>query len=214
MSIKNKVLIVILVFEALVAAGFYFSYQKYFLQKTEQTIAPVVEKPIAAVGEPRPTGREIAKPSAPATSAPKTETTFPGFKLYKNSDFGFEIQYPESWIVSAENIVNVRGENTKGFFFKKLGSDLRFAVLPKDGLSYGLPSGGASENVNISGFLGVQTKYITADGRRLLLVHPQVNIFNWDSEIGRLDIMSGVLDPAGDFKIFNQMLNSFKFINL
>ncbi len=199
MNRKIKIIIVIVLAVILVFAG-YFGYKKYF-----NKLAPELENKSLS---PAVTTAPI-KLSAPAPKT-QTETLIAGFKLYKNIDFGFEIQYPNSWTVSEEDIVNVRGENTKGFFFKKPNSDLRFAILPRDGLSYGLPNEGTSENINISGFIGVQTKYIMPDGRRLLLVHPQTSIFNWDQEIGRLDIESSVGDPVGDFVIFNKMLNSFK----
>ena len=217
MSFKTKIIIAILIAAVTIAVGFYFIYQKYYFSSLIENNSQLqTEKPAAAGGEPRPAGREITKPELkkPLAPIPPAPTVLTGYKLYKNSEFGFEIQYPASWVVTEEINENVRGEMVKEFYFKKPASDLRFAILPRDGLSYGLPSGGISEDVNISGFLGVQTKYITADGRRLLLVHPQVNIFNWDPGIGRLDIMSGVLDPVGDFKIFNQMLNSFKFLNI
>src|SRR3989344_1759833 len=151
MSVKIKIIIAGLAVVALVTAGFYFGYQKYYLSPVPSNTGLTIDQ-----SPPRENGSksEAIKlpPSEIKTLAPKTETLLPGFKLYKNSDFGFEIQYPEFWIVSAENIVNVRGENTKGFFFKKPGSDLRFAVLPKDGLSYSLPNNGISEDINISGF--------------------------------------------------------------
>ena len=51
-------------------------------------------------------------------TTPKEVTILPSYKLYKNSEFGFEIQHPETWAVSEENIENVRGENTKAFYFK------------------------------------------------------------------------------------------------
>lgn len=199
-TLKLKIFSAILGFLIAVSAG-YLAYKNFHSPKIspagEENISqPEAEKPLSNNSQPQP---KIEK-----------SNLIEGFKLYKNSDFGFEIQYPDSWMVSEEDIVNVRGENTKGFFFKKPNSDLRFAILPRDGLSYGLPNEGTSENINISGFMGVQTKYIMPDGRRLLLVHPQTNIFNWDQEIGRLDIESSVGDPVGDFVIFNKMLNSFK----
>ncbi|MBI2635400.1 MAG: hypothetical protein HYW79_02540 [Parcubacteria group bacterium] len=205
MNLKIKITIAILVVVALVAAGFYLGYQKYLFPLTKQAPETVMEKPAETV-KPEP-----EKSPAPTPSPPSLTSVMPGYKLYKNADFGFEIQYPVSWMVIEEVNENVRGEMVKEFYFKKPTSDLRFAILPRDGLSYGLPSDSTTENINISGFLGVQTKYITADGRRLLLVHPQVNTFNWDKEIGRLDIMSSALDPVGDFVIFNKMLSSFKF---
>ena len=202
MNKKTKIVAVIILAVILALAG-YFGYKKYFNKpklenKNLSDITILPDKP------------SKTENSGLKSFVPETAATIAGFKLYKNIDFGFEIQYPNTWTVIEEDIVNVRGENTKGFFFKKPNSDLRFAILPRDGLSYGLPDNGTSENINISGFLGVQTKYIMPDGRRLLLVHPQVNMFNWDQEIGRLDIESSVDNPIGDFEIFNKMLNSFK----
>lgn len=203
--IKKIQIIIIAIFIAVLAIVGYVVYKNYRLSSSNLPEAPA-ENNYQSDNSQKSDRLELKLAPVPQNPIP------PGWKLYKNSDFGFEIQYPESWIVSAENIINVRGENTKGFFFRKFGSDLRFAILPKDGLSYGLPSGGTSEDINIGGFPGVQTKYITADGRRLLLVHPQVNIFNWDQDIGRIDIESSVENPIGDFEIFNKMLNSFKFL--
>ncbi len=194
---KKIQLIIIIIFIAALAVVGYVVYKNYKSLSSNLPEAPIVNNQ-------QPAAKNNNATTTPKKIAPQNGAIFPGFKLYKNSDFGFEIQYPESWTVSAENIVNVRGENTKGFFFKKPGSDLRFAVLPKDGLSYGLPSNSTSEDINIGGLPGVQTKYIMADGRRLLLVHPQTNMFNWDREIGRLDIESGVADPVGDFVIFTK----------
>jgi len=143
-------------------------------------------------------------------TTPKEVTILPSYKLYKNSEFGFEIQHPETWAVSEENIENVRGENTKAFYFKKPNSDLRFAILPRDGLSYGLPSDPAFSNVFIGGFPGTQRKWTLSDGRRLWLLNPQYGLYNWSEDIGRIDIQSSATDPAGDTIIFEKMLSSFK----
>ncbi len=196
-NLKIVILSVLIIFLAL--AG-YFGYKKYFLAKTPEISENIIFQPEA--------GPSLAE--TPKKTTPKEITIFPGFKVYKNADFGFEIQYPSFWTVSEESIINVRGENTKGFFFKKPNSDLRFAILPRDGLSYALPSEGISEDINVGGFPGIQTKYIMPDERRLLLIHPQTDLFNWDKGIGRLDIQSSVEDPVGDFVTFNKMLNSFR----
>lgn len=198
MNKQIKVAIIIFIVLIAVLAGYYgyISFRKYI----ERVVVPQEEISRTDLGENQ-------NPASEPAEKPKTS-----WKLYKNSDFGFEIQYPENWAVAEENIENVRGENTKGFFFKKPGSDLRFAVLPRDGLSYGLPESGITTKIVISGSVGSQTQYILADGRRLLLVHPQYALFNWSGDIGRLDIMSSVGDPTGDFKIFNQMLQTFKLI--
>ncbi len=206
MSIKFKLIAVVLIVAASIFIGFYFIYQKYYFSPlTKNNSQLQIENP-----------KKEVKNTAPASTSGFSAKggAVLGWKLYKNSDFGFEIQYPVSWTVAEGINENVRGEMVKEFFFRSPKSDLHFAVLPHDGLSYSLPNNGASEDINIGGFPGVQTKYITADGRRLLIVHPRINMFNWDPEIGRLDIMSSALDPAGDFAIFNKMLNSFKFINL
>jgi len=166
---------------------------------TEQPLEQVLEKPA-----------ENVKPSVPVSLAPKTETTFPGFKLYKNSEFGFEIQYPVSWTVTEEINENVRGEMVKEFYFKKPNSDLRFAILPRDGLSYGVGAKGTSTSAYIGGSSGVQTQYILKDGRRLWLLFPQYGLYNWLQDLGRLDIMTSVEDLAGDTQIFEKMLFSFK----
>jgi len=199
-GVNKQIRIAIIIIILVLGFGGYFAYVKYFSAQTSEISKNANVQPLA----------ENSATSTPEKIIPKEITGLSGYKLYKNADFGFEIQYPNTWMVVEEDIVNVRGENTKAFYFKKPGSDLRFAILPRDGLSYGLPSEGTSENINISGFMGVQTKYIMPDGRRLLLVHPQTNVFNWDQEIGRLDIESTVADPVGDFAIFNKMLDSFK----
>ena len=148
--------------------------------------------------------------TTPEKTAPKEITVFPGYKLYKNAEFGFEIQYPQTWIISEKDIENVRGENTKAFYFGKPGSDLRFAILPRDGLSYGLPSNGTSSEAFIGGFSGVQRKWTLPDGRRLWLLNPHYELYNWSGDIGRIDIQSSATDPVGDTIIFQEMLNSFK----
>jgi len=191
MSKKTKIVIVIVLVVILALAG-YFGYKKYFNKpklenKNSSSVITVLPD----------------KPS-------QTKNSVTGFKFYKNIDFGFEIQYPKTWTVSEENIENVRGENTKAFYFKKPNSDLRFAILPRDGLSYGLPNNGTSSQVFISGSLGAQSKWTLPDGRRLWLIHPQYGLFNWSQDIGRIDILSSAADPAGDTKIFEEMLNSFK----
>lgn len=198
MSIKNKILIIILAAAALIAAGFYFGYQK--------NISP------AEVFEPK-TEKSPEAEIKPPVPAPKTETILPGFKLYKNSEFGFEIQYPASWTVTEEINENVRGEMVKEFFFKKPNSDLRFAILPRDGLSYGLGVKGTSTPAYIGGFAGMQTQYVLKDGRRLWLLFPQYGLHNWLEDLGRIDAMTSVEDPAGDTRIFEQMLSSFKLLN-
>ena len=197
----NRQIKIVIILVVILALGFggYFAI-KYFSVRTPETsknenIQPLIEN--------RAT-------STPEKIIPKQITILPGYKLYKNANFGFEIQYPNSWTVSEEDIDNVRGENTKGFFFKKPNSDLRFAILPRDGLSYGLPNNGTSSQVFIGGSLGAQSKWTLPDGRRLWLIHPQCGLFNWLQDIGRIDILSSAADPAGDIKVFEEMLNSFK----
>ncbi|MCX6813185.1 MAG: hypothetical protein NTV77_01715 [Candidatus Azambacteria bacterium] len=202
MNRKTKIVIVIVLAVILALAG-YFGYKKYFNK-------PELENKNLSDITILPNKPSQTKDSELKSSVSKTIATIAGFKLYKNIDFGFEIQYPDSWTVSEESIVNVRGENTKGFFFKKPNSDLRFAILPRDGLSYGLPNNGTSSQVFIGGFPGAQTKWTLPDGKRLWLLHPQYGLFNWSEDIGRIDILSSVTDPAGDIKIFEEMLNSFK----
>lgn len=201
---KNlKIIIILVLIFFLILAGYFATLraisrrESYKNLPTENTQPKSTNKSEASKPE---TGSGFSAKGGPAL----------GWKLYKNSDFGFEIQYPDSWTVSEEDIVNVRGENTKGFFFKKPNSDLRFAILPRDGLSYGLPDNGTSSQVFIGGSFGAQSKWTLSDGRRLWLVHPQYGLFNWSQDIGRIDILSSVTDPAGDTKIFEEMLNSFK----
>jgi len=190
MNRKTKIIIVIVLAVILVLAG-YFGYKKYF-------------------DKPKLENKNLSDITALPPDNLIAPAAITGFKLYKNIDFGFEIQYPNTWAVIEEDIVNVRGENTKGFFFKKPNSDLRFAILPRDGLSYGLPNNGTSSQVFIGGSLGAQSKWTLPDGRRLWLIHPQYGLFNWLQDIGRIDILSSAADPAGDIKIFEKMLNSFK----
>jgi len=195
-QIKIAVIIIILV----LGSGGYFAYVKYFSAQTPETFKNENILPLT----------ENGATSTPEKIIPKEITILPGYKLYKNAEFGFEIQYPKTWTVSEENIENVRGENTKAFYFKKPDSDLRFAILPRDGLSYGLPNNGTSSQVFIGGSLGAQDKWTLPDGRRLWLIHPQYGLFDWSQDIGRIDILSSATDPAGDIKIFEEMLNSFK----
>ena len=190
MNRKTKIIIVIVLAVILVLAG-YFGYKKYF-------------------DKPKLENKNLSDITALPPDNLIAPAAITGFKLYKNIDFGFEIQYPNTWAVIEEDIVNVRGENTKGFFFKKPNSDLRFAILPRDGLSYGLPNNGTSSQVFIGGSLGAQSKWTLPDGRRLWLIHPQYGLFNWLQDIGRIDILSSATDPAGDIKVFEKMLNSFK----
>jgi len=197
----KQIKIAAIIFIVLVlASGGYFVYVKYFSAQTSENSKNTDVQPLT----------ENNATSTSEKIIPKQITILPGYKLYKNAEFGFEIQHPDSWTVSEEDIVNVRGENTKGFFFKKPNSDLRFAILPRDGLSYGLPDNGASSQVFIGGSLGAQNKWTLPDGRRLWLIHPQYGLFDWSQDIGRIDILSSATDPAGDTKIFEEMLNSFK----
>lgn len=189
MTKQIKIAIIIFVI-LIIAAGGYFAYIKYFSQKSPEP---------QTVIEPRP-----EKPAPQGIKSPL------GWKLYKSSEFGFQIQYPETWIVAVENIENVRGEQTKGFFFKKPNSDLRFAILPRDGLSYGVGAKGTSTQVFIGGSPGVQTQYILKDGRRLWLLFPQYGLNNWLQDLGRIDAMTSTEDLTADSRIFEQMLNSFK----
>ena len=206
MNIRNKIIIIILAVAVMIAAGFYFGYQKnYFSRLTEQTLEPMTEKPVEiAKSESEKPPAEIKPPAS------KTETTFQGFKLYKNSEFGFEIQYPVSWTITEEINENVRGETVKEFFFKKPNSDSRFAILPRDGLSYGIGAKGTSTPAYIGGSAGMQTQYVLKDGRRLWLLFPQYGLHNWLEDLGRLDIMTSAEDLSGDTKIFERMLSSFK----
>jgi len=197
-----KIIIAAIIFAILVVAG-YFAYKNYYSATPENKN-----------GSPAIKNTQLGLANKPEVSAKKPaskmETSLAGFKLYKNSEFGFEIQYPDSWTVSEEDIVNVRGENTKAFYFKKSDSNLRFVILPRDGLSYGLPAGGTTTPAMIGDSPGSQTQYTLPDGRRLWLLHPQYGLYNWSQDIGRIDILSSAVDPAGDSAIFEKMLNSFK----
>ncbi|MEK7087652.1 MAG: hypothetical protein AAB958_03065 [Patescibacteria group bacterium] len=207
--IKFRVIISILAVTFLILAVFYFGYQKYYpSQPTELPLRGAesqIEKP-----------SEITKPESEKPAGeikPIVSTAIMGYKLYKNTDFGFEIQYPDSWIVDQEINENVRGEMVKEFFFKKPNSDLRFAILPRDGLSYGVGAKGTSTPVFIGGSSGMQTQYILKDGRRLWLLFPRYGLNNWLEDLGRIDIMTSVEDTTGDTQIFEKMLNSFKLSN-
>jgi len=199
MNRRTKIAIIIIIISVLGFGG-YFAYVKYFSARTPENSENTTSQPEA--GPPQA--------ETPEKIIPKQITILPGYRLYKNADFGFEIQYPDSWAVIEEDIVNVRDENTKAFYFKKPDSDLRFAILPRDGLSYGLPDNGTSSQVFVGGSLGAQSKWTLPDGRRLWLLHPQYGLFGWSEDIGRIDVLSSAADPAGDIKIFEEMLNSFK----
>jgi len=202
MTKRTKIAIIIALILVLSSGGYFF-YMKYFF----------THQPEAG---PRLTDGQVSQTENTATSTsekitPKETAILTGYKLYQNTDFGFEIQYPDSWTVSEENMVNVRNENTKGFFFEKPNSDLRFAILPRDGLSYGLPtSDGTSGEVFIGGSSGIQRKWTLPDGRRLWLLNPQYGLNNWSEDIGRIDVQSSATDPIGDTAIFEKMLNTFK----
>lgn len=206
--LKSKLFIVVFILFAAVAVGF-LSYKTFYFSISENG----AHKKSEQVQQAETPNIEASKPEKPAENKKPpvlTQPIFTGFKLYKNVEFGFQIQYPKSWMVSEENIENVRGEQTKGFFFKKPDSDLRFAILPRNGLSYGLSENGTSTPAYIGGSLGVQIKYALKDGRRLWLLHPQYGSYNWSQDIGRLDILSSADDPTGDTVIFEKMLSSFK----
>ncbi len=179
----------------------YIGYKKYYPLNQN-------EEPAAQNIQPESTNKPEIPAEKPSSEKPMV---LAGYKLYKNSEFGFEIQYPEKWTVGEENIENIRGENTKAFYFKKPNSDLRFVILPRDGLSYGLPSeDGTSSQIFIGGFPGIQQKWTLSNDQRLWLLYPQYSLHGWSQDIGRIDILSSTTDPAGDTIIFEQMLNSFK----
>jgi len=198
-QIKIAIIIAVILF---LGSGGYFAYKKYFFAPQPEIVSRLTDGQVPQA--------ENNATTTPEKVVPKEVMIFPGYKLYKNTEFGFEIQYPETWTVSEENIENVRGENTKAFYFKKPDSDLRFAILPRDGLNYGLPSDGASSEVLIGGSPGTQRKWTLPDGRRLWLLNPQYGLYNWSQDIGRIDIQSSAADPTGDTAIFEKMLNSFK----
>lgn len=205
MSIKFKIIIVILVIAILILTGFYFVYQKYYLSPlTINDLQSQTEKSIEISKLESENKSEATQNTAP--------TLMSGYKLYKNTEFGFEIQYPESWAVSQEVNENIRGEMVKEVFFKKPNSDLRFAILPRDGLSYGLGVKGTTTPVLIGGFPGMQTQYILKDGRHLWLLFPSYGLYNWLEDLGRIDAMTSIEDPLGDTAIFEKMLNSFKLL--
>lgn len=205
MNKKTKIITAIILVIILALAG-YFGYKKYYLpQVMEKNSEPAQETILPAeVSESK-----TEKPPA-AEIKPPTPAIINGYKLYKNMDFGFEIQYPSSWTVTEKNNENVRGEMVREFFFKKPNSDLRFAILPRDGLSYGVGAKGTSTPAYIGGFAGMQTQYVLKDGRRLWLIFPQYRLHNWLEDLGRIDAMTSAEDPIGDSRIFEQMLNSFK----
>lgn len=187
----------------LILVGFYFGYQSYYLPRlVEPASEYITEKPA-----------EISKPeeNIPVNEVkPTAPTPISEYKIYKNMEFGFEIQYPYSWTVTEEINENIRGEMVKEFFFKKPNSDLRFAILPRDGLSYGLGAKGTTTQAFIGGYNGMQTQYILKDGRRLWLIFPRYGLNNWLEDLGRIDVMTSIEDASGDTIIFEKMLNSLK----
>lgn len=203
---KSKIIIVILAIAILIFSGFYFVYKKYYsLSLTENNPQLQTEKLSEISKLESENLKEETKNISPAL--------LNGYKLYKNAEFGFEIQYPDSWVVTQEINENVRGEMVKEFFFKKPNSDLRFAILPRDGLSYGLGAKGTSTPVFIGGLPGMQTQYILKDGRHLWLLFPQYGLYNWLEDLGRIDAMTTIENPIGDTAIFEKMLNSFKLVH-
>ncbi len=108
MNRNIKIFIVVIVIIFIAIAG-YFGYKKYFFMQPSE---------ISENENIQPVTKNTAT-TTPEKTTPKEITILPGYKLYKNAEFGFEIQYPETWTASEENIENVRGENTKAFYFKK-----------------------------------------------------------------------------------------------
>jgi len=208
----NKQIKIAIIIAIILVLGFggYVVYKKYRLPISENKNNDLTIQNILPESNKQETDGGYSAKGEPAV----------GWRLYKSADFGFEIQYPNTWAISEENIENVRGENTKAFYFSPMGgsasggkkseSDLRFAILPRDGLSYGLPENGASSEVFIGGSLGSQTKWTLSDGRRLWLLYPQYGLYGWSEDIGRIDIQTSATDPAGDTVIFEKMLNSLK----
>ncbi|MBI2446611.1 MAG: hypothetical protein HYV51_02195 [Parcubacteria group bacterium] len=209
MNIKAKVILIILVIAVISALGVYLSFKKFYFTPAKNVEEPTEETKLPAENFPVKDSKEIPVSPSKEVKSP-TPQIFSGFKLYKNAEFGFEIQYPVSWNVTEEINENVRGEMVKEFYFKKPNSDLRFAILPRDGLSYGVGAKGTSTPAYIGGSSGVQTQYILKDGRRLWLIFPQYGLYNWLQDLGRLDIMTSAEDVAGDTQIFEKMLSSFK----
>src|SRR3989344_265306 len=202
MSLKFKIITTILVIAVLISAGSYFVYQKYYFPLLlENNLQSPDEKSV-----------EITKPESGKLAGEVKEiqeTLLKGYKPYKNIEFGFEIQYPDYWTVTEKLEENVRGEKVKEFFFISPNSDLRFAVLPRDGLSYGLGAKGTSTPVFIGGFSGMQVQYVLKDNRRLWLLFPRYGLSNWLEDLGRLDIMTSIENTENDTQIFEKMLNSF-----
>src|SRR3989338_8439816 len=98
-TMNKKIIVVILAVIILILVGFYFIYQKYyskilFSPQTKDNSEMQVEKPA-----------EIVKSdSVNQIGGVKNIKTalVSGYKLYKNMEFGFEIQYPVSWTVIEE----------------------------------------------------------------------------------------------------------------
>ena len=209
MDIKAKFIVIILIIAAVVIVGIYFGFQKFYFTPAKNAGEPAEETKLPAENLPTKDSKETPASPPKEVKSPAPQI-FPGFKIYKNAEFGFKIQYPISWIVTEEINENVRGEMVKEFYFKKPNSDLRFAILPRDGLSYGLKTNGTSTPAYIGGSPGVQVQYVLKDGRHLWLLFPQYGLYNWLQDLGRLDVMTSVEDPIGDTQIFEKMLSSFK----
>ncbi len=211
MTQKTKIIAIVLIVSVLIIVGVYFGFQKFYFKEAPAEIAgePVKETKLPLENLPIKSPKEIQVIS-PKEVKPPAPQIFPGFKVYKNAEFGFEIQHPVSWTVTEEINENVRGEMVKEFYFKKPNSTLRFSILPRDGLSYGLETQGTSSEAYIGGSPGVQVQYILKDGRRLWLLFPQNGRYNWLQDLGRLDIMTSAEDIAGDTQTFEMMLSSFK----
>jgi hypothetical protein len=200
-----KIAVYVAFIVAIIVAGYTIHRQyisKYSIDNNENYYTPGVDNSEK---------NNVTDQKPVVTPTPISSDLIAGYKLYKNVDFGFSIQYPATWTISEENIENVRGEQTKAFYFRKSGSDLRFAILPRDGLSYGLPEVGTSTPVSIDGLAGMQAQYHMSDGRRLWLVHPQNKLHGWSEDIGRIDMLSSLTDPMGDVATFQKMLGTIKF---
>jgi len=194
MKILNKklFLILIIVILGIGISVFYWKFSKSSPQEPLQNIIPIA--------------------TTTSSTTPNQSTSIPKTQTYINTEFGFEFQYPEKWVI-------VREDKSVNYYSKLLleisapeifNNEKRFdsaflvnIVLPEfirgfDGLEKN------TSEITVDSIKGVKYEYIFNDFPETTVILP----------FGELKIILGTGGGSKQYlDEFNQILASFKFLN-
>lgn len=145
----------------------------------------------------------IAPATSSTSSVPATSTT--GTKTYRNTEWGFEFQYPQNWIVKERTFggyyskFNVVARPTSGWYSQF--PILVNIVLPEFAERSFQSVEKITSEVTVAGVPGIKYQYIFEGSQETAIILP----------LGEYRLILGT-DDEQYTEIFNQILASFKFL--